>query len=314
MSPRRLSTPGLALVIALVALAATGAGAAWAAFSARTTNSGNTFVAAASFADVTSTTIATSNSCLDGAVRQGGSFHVYANVTGSPPAVTADLSAVSAGQVAAQMVAGSFSAGGKSYNYRSAAITADAALAAGSKTYTVAPVGGELQSGSVVVDNTPPRAEAIDTVNGGTTPGRMEAGDSITFTYSEPVDSCTLLAGWTGEPPVPMVVAIQQNLANDPVTLWNASFTALLPLQIGPIGWQSDLVDTDTTFGRTGTPTLLSRNGAAITAVFGTQAGESRLTDPATFSWAASSAVTDAAGNPATTGTVSETGPLDVDF
>lgn len=304
--------PSLALMAALIVLVSTGAGVAWAAFSARTTNDANTFSAAASFATVTDSAVATATSCTPGAVRQGGRYYVYANVTRGPSAVTADVSAISAGQTAVAMAEGSFSVGGTKYNRRSAELTATAVLSEGAKTYTVTPVGGTPQSGTVIVDNTAPRGAAIDTANGGSTVGRIEQGDSITFTYSERMDSCSILAGWTGAP-FNLVVFMQQNAADDQVYLLNAA-GQLLDVRLGGIGWQGDLVDTDTRYGQTGTPTTLTQSGAAVTVRFGTQTGTSRQTAAADFLWAPSSASKDPAGNAASTATVRETGPLDQDF
>ena len=87
--------------------------------------------------------------------------------TGNPASgvstVTANESTVTTGQTAVALAAGSFSVGGTSYTHRTAAQTANAVLAAGSKTYslTMADAAGNsgTQSGySVTVDNTAPTA------------------------------------------------------------------------------------------------------------------------------------------------------------
>ena len=68
---------------------------------------------------------------------------MYAAVTdtGNPASgvstVTANESTVTTGQTAVALAAGSFSVGGTSYTHRTAAQTANAVLAAGSKTYSL---------------------------------------------------------------------------------------------------------------------------------------------------------------------------------
>ena len=51
--------------------------------------------------------------------------------------VRANVSTVTTGQTAVALVAGSYSVGGVSYNYRSASVTANAVLAEGAKAYTI---------------------------------------------------------------------------------------------------------------------------------------------------------------------------------
>ena len=51
----------------------------------------------------------------------------------------------------------------------------------------------------MVVDNTAPTASTVQTANkAGGIAGRPEIGDTITFTFSEPIDPKSVLSGWTG--------------------------------------------------------------------------------------------------------------------
>ena len=59
------------------------------------------------------------------------------------------------------------------------------------QTTTTAPI-------TVTVDNVAPIAVDIQAVNGGTA-NTMDAGDALTFTYSEPMLPASLLSGWDGE-------------------------------------------------------------------------------------------------------------------
>ena len=52
---------------------------------------------------------------------------------------------------------------------------------------------------NVVADTGRPAAVDVQTTNvGGGTPGFAEPGDTIVFTFSEPINPGSVLAGWTG--------------------------------------------------------------------------------------------------------------------
>ena len=173
-------------------------------------NDPSTFTTAASFPDTTAPTVASSvisktTLYLPGFVRQGGTYFVYANVTdaGSGVAtVRANVSTVTTGQTTLALVAGSYSIGGISYNYRSASVTANAVLAEGAKAYTITATdvatNSVTQGGfSVTVDNTRPSGTNVQTTNAGVA-GQPGLGDTMTLTFSEQIDPQTVLAGWTG--------------------------------------------------------------------------------------------------------------------
>ena len=184
--------------------------AAWAAFTS-TTSAANTIATAADWTapSVSSTVIAKQTGYLAGSIKQGGTYYVYANVadSGNPASgissVKTDVSAITTGQTAATLTAGSYSVNGTSYNYRSGLVTANGSLS-GTKSYTMTSTDNlayaRLQSGySVTVDNTAPTATGLATGNaGGGNHGLAEAGDTITFTFSEQIDPHSIQAGWTG--------------------------------------------------------------------------------------------------------------------
>lgn len=194
------------VAVALVA----GGPAALAAFTS-TGSAANTVATAADWTapSVSSTVIAKQTGYLAGSIKQGGSYYVYANVadSGNPASgistVRTDVSAITTGQTAVTLTAGSYSVNGTSYNYRSGALTANGSLS-GTKGYTITSTDNlayvRLENGySVTVDNTAPTATGISTGNsGGGNHGLAEAGDTITFTFSEQIDPQSILAGWTG--------------------------------------------------------------------------------------------------------------------
>jgi hypothetical protein len=271
---------------------------------------------------VTASVIAKSNGGRAGKIRQGGTYHVYANVSGSgnPPAglasLTTDVSAITSGQTNAALTNGSYAAGGESYNYRSAQLTANAALSAGSKPYTVklTDAGGtQTTSGfTVTVDNTKPTAVDVQTTNvSGGTAGRAEPGDVLTLAYSEEIDPISILAGWNGS--ATSVVVRLNNGSPDNVRVYNAANTTQLP--IGTVSLAAaDYTTANRTFGATGTSSTMALSGGTVTVTLGTASGATTTAAAASAMVWTPAAATDEAGNTATTTAATESGAADKNF
>jgi hypothetical protein len=260
-----------------------------------------------------------------GYIRQGGTYRVHANVTdsGNPSSgitsVTGNLSALSAGQTAAALSSGTFTAGGLGYNYRSAAVTASATLAAGGYTYSLTSADGAAQSRtqtgfSVIVDNTAPTASDVQTANtAGGTVGKPEIGDTATLTYSEPIDPDSVLSGWTGAS-INVVARIDNTAPTDRFAVYNAANTTQLPLGTVDLGL-NDYVTTNVTFGASGTAATMTQSGNAITITLGTASSvPGTASKNGAMIWSPSATATDRAGNAETTTTQNETGTADKDF
>lgn len=315
----------------LLALVATGfltGGGAHASLALMTESStaNGTFTTAASFDTVAPTVsrsvISKTAQYWPSYVKQGGAYYIYAQVTdgGAGPSgvntVTANVSSVTTGETAVALVAGSYSAAGVTYNYRSASVTASNPLTAGSKSYaiTASDMAGNsaTTSGfSVTVDNTQPTATDVQTTNAGTA-GRPEIGDTITLTYSEMIDPESILSGWTGAS-ISVVVRIT-NASGDTVTIRNAANSAQLPLgSVNLVGTGYLAVTRD--FGATGTPSTMVAVGNAIVITLGTASGP--VTTQATGNnavWTPTTTVTDPAANTCQTTAATETGTLDLEF
>jgi hypothetical protein len=300
-----------------------------ASYSAAKTNPGNSFVAAADFTapSASASVIAKSAGGVSGYIKQGGTYHVYANVSdlGNPPSgvasVTADLGSVSSGQTAVALSAGSFAVDGQTFNYRSAQQTANATLAAGSYSYTLRLTdnasNAQTQGGfSVVVDNTAPSASDIQTVNkAGGIVGKAEQGDTITFSYSEQIDANSILSGWTGGSQNVVVRLTNGGGANDIVSVWNAANTSALPFGAVNLGRTDYVGSTSVTFGASGTASMMVQSGSAITVTLGTASGAtSTAAGTGSMVWTPSATATDRAGNAASTTSRTETGAADKDF
>jgi hypothetical protein len=286
---------------------------------------------------VTTTVVAKTTGYLAGSIKQGGTFYVYATITDATSVTTATANVstlVASGGSAVTLTAGSYSAEGVSYTYRTASQTAKNPFTAGANTYaiSVTDVAGNSATQSslpVTVDNTVPTATDIQTTNSGVS-GKAEANDTIVFTYSEPIDPESILAGWTGAS-TNVVVHLDDGgctivlCNNDTFDIWNAANNARLPLtssagvDLGYAYYNGDAIglgtDPEITFGVTGTASTMVRSGNTIVITLGTVSGAPQTAGATgTMSWNPSATAYDAAGNAASTTARTETGSADKDF
>lgn len=322
---RRQRRLAVALLAALLGLALT-AGVVWALYTDDAASNGNELVAAADWVapSASASVIGKSQGGVPGYIKQGGTYMVYANVadSGAPASgiagVTANASAITTGQTASALSSGSFSIGGVAYGHRSGTLTANGTLAAGTYSYSLTSKdlagNSRTQSGyTVIVDNTAPTAADIQTTNkAGGTAGKPELGDTVTFTFSEPIDPHSILANWTGE--ATSVVVRLTNATGDPLTVYNAANTTQLPLGSVNLG-RNDYVTANATFGASGTASTMVQSGNAITITLGTaSAGPSTAASTGTMTWTPSASAYDRAGNAETTTARAETGSVDREF
>jgi hypothetical protein len=252
-----------------------------------------------------------------GYLRTGATYRVYAQVTdvGTPPSgtatVVADVSNVTAGQVAVPLVAGSYTAGGVSYNYRSAVLTAGT-LATGPQTFSVTATDAAANvtqaGGSVMGDNTAPAASNISASGG--IAGRPEVGDVLTLTTTDTLDPHSLLANWTGAATTVQVRFVNQG-GGDRLQVWDSIGLTQIPFGTINLG-RTDFTTAALAFnGSTMTQSGTSINitlGAPVVGVQTTVAGTGNM------GWNPSATATDRAGNAMTTGNFGEPAPVDIDF
>lgn len=314
------------VALALGALAASTGGATWSAFSATTTNSSGSLSSATDWTAPTITAAAVGKSAggITGFIKQGGTYIVYANVTdsGNPASgvssVKADASALTTGQTAVSLTTTGCpcSAGGVTYSYKSATLTANSTLSAGSKSFTVtandvAANGPTSGSFSVTVDNTAPTASDAQSTNGGTTSGKPESGDKLTLTYSEQIEPISILAGWGGASQNVVVrISNAGGTSKDAVTVWNSTNTSQLPLgsvNLARAGYVA--TGTTVTFGATGTASTMVQSGSVVTITLGTPSTTTNtVTTTGNMIWTPSATATDRAGNAASTTAVTQSG------
>jgi len=320
----RLTTVTMVASI-LTLLASVFAGAVWGKFTGDALSSSNTITAATDFRAPTATavTIAKTTGGVDGYIKKSGTYYVYANVTdtGNPASgvstVKANVSTITSGSTAVTLSAGTFTVDGVSYNRRSASLTAASSLVPGGIPYslTMTDVAGNSRTESaftVTVDNTVPTGTDVQTTNGGSIAGRADAGDKITYTFSEAPDPNSILSGWSGAS-TSVVVRLNQ-ATNDTVTIYNSSNATLLPL--GTINLaRSDYTTANLTFGASGTASTMVLSGSTVTITLGTQsAAATTAAATGTMVWTPAAGATDWAGNATSTATATESGTADKDF
>lgn len=174
------------------------------------------------------------------------------------------------------------------------------------------------------VDNSPLRGTDIQTVNGSSTAGKLQTGDSMSYTYSQQVNPATVSPGWTGTPLAVTLRLRDGNLlgpgsTGDTIDIQRTSST----VNLGPVNLQQDYAKPGrtTTFNATMTATTVTVNGVpgtVITVTLGSIASGANslhtVTTASTMIWNPTATVTNLSGSPSSTAPVTETGTLDRDF
>ena len=332
MKGRKLWTGG-AVLLALGLVGGATVGGTFAAFRFSTSNGTNTFSAAPDWVgpSASATVIGRNGDCSPGKpgfIKQGASYYVYATVadSGNPASgiatVNGNVSSVSTGQNSVALAAGAYSAGGTAYNHRTASVTANNPLANGNYTYSLTSKDNagntNVQPGfPVVVDNTAPGGVNVQTANGPGTAGLPDLGDTVTFTYSEPIEPCSILAGWSGAATNVVVQLFDVGGTPDYLGVLDMAQSMLLGtgfINLGPT--RGNYTSAGATFGSSGTPSTMVASGSTITVTLGTLSAGSVQTAPGTDTmvWTPSANATDNAGNACSTTNVNESGPADKEF
>jgi chitinase len=313
-----------ALTFAALALAGLMTTSTWSAWVATTSTAASTFTAKADWQApaLGTSVVAKSTGGTGGYIHQGGSYYLYANVAdGGNPAsgttsVQANAGTLSTGQTASPLTAGSFSVEGLTYGYRSALLTANAALAENGYATTVSTAdqagntAAALTGPAVTVDNTQPAGSNVRTANGGAVALRPDAGDTVTYTFTEAPDSYSILPGWTGAATT-VAVAIVDSAAKDAIQIWNSAGTTQLPL--GSVNTNGDYVTATAGF----LATMVQSGTTVVFTLNSLQQGTVRTaTGNGTMTWspATVAGATDRAGNALLGTTVNESGTANGEF
>jgi hypothetical protein len=166
----------------------------------------------------------------------------------------------------------------------------DGAVTAGS--YVTADTGdvSSTRSLALVRDTVSPSAANIVAANGGTR-RVIDNTDTITYTFSEPVDPGTVKSGWTGSSTA-VGVTFTNAGANDTFTVGGTN--------LGTVNTTANYVMSGTV---TCSGSTMVASGATVTITLGTCVGSTRNGPNGgdNFQWTPNAAVTDLAGNPMST-------------
>ncbi len=331
---RRLAATTAALcAAALLAGLAIGIGGVFGLFTSTSANPSDNFATAADYVapSASRSVIGKTQGGTPGFIHQGGTYFVYADITdsGNPASgiatATSNTATVTTGASSSSLSSGSFTTGGLSYSHRAASLTANASLVEGTYGYTLGlgdnADNSRSQSGfSVVVDNTAPSASDVQGANaGGGTAGHAEAGDTITYTFSEPPDPSSILAGWDGSSTtvtVRIFNGLLSLLGDDTLRVYDSSNSSQLPLGVVDLG-RNDYVGGLLGLGEftAFSASSVAISGNALTVTLGTPGGNvTTAGGNGTMQWTPTTTPTDRAGNSMSGTSVNEQGGGDKEF
>ena len=293
----------LALLAAVVAAVAAVQGSD-AAFTASASNAGS-FTTIANFAPAVTLTTPAAGATTNGTPTLSGAA---GNATGDSTTVTVKIysGASTAGTLTQTLTP-----------TRTAATwttTASPALASGTYTAqaTQTDTGGATGTSAAVtftVDATKPAASAVVATNkAGGAAGKIENGDTITFTYSEPITAASVWGGWNGASTAVNVRFTNSGTA-DTVTVLTATTGTV---KLGTVATTGNYVSATTTFAST---MVRSADGASIVVTLGTPASvQGTAVTAKNMTWTPVVGITDLVGNTSTAATPFTETDTDVDF
>ena len=181
-------------------------------------------------------------------------------------------------------------------------------LADGTYTMLVTQTDADGNTGratrTFIIDSTDPTRVSVTATNGtGGTAGRLEAGDVITYTYSEAIAPSSILTGFTGAATAVKVRFLNQT--TDGFTVLDSSSQANVKLDAGTtsnagvsLGTGANYVSGTVTFNGTMTQ---SADGKSFSIVLGTNDNPSRVLSTVSptskLTWTPRTGPTDLAGN-----------------
>ncbi len=124
---------------------------------------------------------------------------------------------------------------------------------------------GTSALGSAYVNNTGPTGSDIQGTNGNVN-DRLDAGDTVVFSYSAAITPSSILAGWNGAAPAAIRVRVNNNGTTDSMEFYNAANTTPLGLLASGtvLSISLDYVSGPAVFNAT-----ISRSGSTFTVTIG---------------------------------------------
>jgi hypothetical protein len=162
---------------------------------------------------------------------------------------------------------------------------------------------GTSSANTFKVDATKPTAvRVVGTNKPGGTAGKIEAGDTLTFTYSEAIAPASVLSGWNGSA-TNVSVRFTNNSTKDTIQVYDTGLSTQLGM--GTVATGGNYVSGTTTFTSS---MALSADGTSIVITFGTPTNvRSTAVTVKSMNWTIPATVKDLAGNVITAGSWTET-------
>jgi chitinase len=162
-----------------------------------------------------------------------------------------------------------------------------------------------------IVDKTPGKGVDIQTTNGGIE-GKIDAGDTVVYTFSKQMDLSSIYAGWSGS-------ATSGTMRVRAVLFGSDSLDVTAPtgVRLGTVDLDADYTFFFDAYSDVSiTAATVTVDGVPRTVVTMKVLSSSGLQNSlaGTMVWRPASTIVDLAGNPVSTAPVTESGPSDVDF
>ena len=294
----------LALLAAVLAAAFAVQGSS-ATFTATASNPGASFATAAKFAPaVTLTAPANGSATNDTTPTLSGAA---GNMTGDSTTVTVRIYSgfTATGTVLQTRTA---TRSGATWTTTATALAVGTYTAQATQTDTSGNTGTSTAN-TFTIDTTKPAAANIAAANKtGGTAGKIENGDTLTFTYSEPITAASVWSGWNGSS-TPVNVTFTNSGTADTMTVTTATTGTVT---LGTVATKGNYVSATTTFAST---MVRSADGASIVVTLGTPARVvANAVTAKNMTWTQVVGITDLAGNISTTATAYTETDTDVDF
>jgi hypothetical protein len=155
---------------------------------------------------------------------------------------------------------------------------------------------GTSSANTFTVDTTRPTVSGVsaDNKTGGTA-GKIDAGDTVTFGFSETIDPASVLSGWDG---TSTAVKLRfTNSTTDSFTVLDSNSQA--NVHLGTVATKGNYVTTTTTFSAT---MAMSADGTSVVVMLGTPSNVASTANTAKkMVWTFSTSIKDLAGNAITT-------------
>jgi hypothetical protein len=162
-----------------------------------------------------------------------------------------------------------------------------------------------------IVDNTPGKGVDIQTTNGGVA-GKIDAGDTVVYTFSEQMDLSSIYSGWSGSATSGTMRVRAVFFGPDTLDV-----TAPTGVRLGTVDLGADytfLFDATSDVSITAATVTVDGVDRTVVTMKVLSASGLQNSTPAAMVWRPASTIVDLAGNPISTAAVTESGPDDVDF